>query len=131
MKINSRSKGAAGEREVAAILRDELRLEIRRNWQEQSAVGGSDLQGVPGWAVEVKRQKVARLSEWWTQTAMQANRAFLKPVLIYRLDRQPWFAMMSMMDLRADVGHHSQVTMTLEAWCAVVRRDLNSSRTEC
>ncbi len=41
--INSRQKGAAGEREVATILREELKLEIHRNWQQQAAEGGADL----------------------------------------------------------------------------------------
>ena len=118
---NSRTKGRAGEQEVARILRDELRLEVRRNWEAQAASGGCDLIGVPGWAIEVKRAKVLRLSEWWTQTAGQALRAHARPVLIYRLDRHPWYAMMSLYNLRPDIGDHRQVTMLLESWCKLVR----------
>ena len=72
--INSRTKGRVAEQEVAGILRDELGLEIHRNWQQQAAQGGCDLVGVPGWGIEIKRAKELRLNEWWTQTAEQAAR---------------------------------------------------------
>tara|TARA_R110002020_G_scaffold32706_3_gene100287 strand:- start:1653 stop:2045 length:393 start_codon:yes stop_codon:yes gene_type:complete len=125
---NSRTKGRAGEQEVARILRDELRLEVRRNWEAQAAVANQcDLIGVPGWAVEVKRAKVLRIKEWWQQTVQQALAAKARPVLVYRQDRAPWSAMLSMMDLRPDLGHHSQCTMPLETWCALVRRQLDDA----
>jgi hypothetical protein len=55
--INSRAKGRAGEQEVATILRDELGMEVHRNWAQQAAIGGCDLIGIPGWGIEVKRIK--------------------------------------------------------------------------
>ncbi len=64
---NSRRKGRAAEQEVARLLKELLGLEIRRNWQAQSAEGGHDLVGIPGWAIEVKRAERVRLSEWWEQ----------------------------------------------------------------
>jgi len=125
--INSRQKGAAGEREVATILREELKLEIHRNWQQQAAEGGADLSGVPGWAIEIKRGKNIRLSDAWQQAATQAARTKSKPVLIYRFDRQDWFAMMSFFDLRPDLHDHSQVTMPVMSWCNLVRRELDGT----
>ena len=132
---NSRTKGKVGELELANILKDELRLEVRRNL-EQTAVGGFDLRvlwppGYAGWAVECKRARVLRVKDWWQQTALQASRAVVngeppKPVLIYRLDRQPWFAMMSLHDLRPDLGDHRQVTMPLCSWCKLVRLELDA-----
>lgn len=132
---NSRTKGKVGELELANILKDELRLEVRRNL-EQTAIGGYDLNvswppGYAGWAVECKRARVPRVKDWWQQTALQASRAAVegeppKPVLIYRLDRQPWFAMMSLHDLRPDLGDHHQVTMRLESWCKLVRLELDA-----
>ena len=132
---NSRTKGKVGELELANILKDELRLEVRRNL-EQTAVGGYDLNvlwppGYAGWAVECKRARTARVKDWWQQTALQASRAVEhgvppKPVLIYRLDRQPWFAMMSLNDLRPDLGDHRQVTMPLCSWCKLVRFELDA-----
>ena len=61
---NSRTKGRAGEQEVARILRDELGLEIHRNWAAQAHHGGCDLITVPdiGWGIEIKRVKEAWLS---------------------------------------------------------------------
>ena len=115
---NSRTKGRAGEQEVARILRDELRLEVRRNWE---ALAASGLAFIHMLAPTSKRAKVLRLSEWWTQTAGQALRAHARPVLIYRLDRHPWYAMMSLYNLRPDIGDHRQVTMLLESWCKLVR----------
>jgi hypothetical protein len=125
---NSRTKGRAGEQEVARILRDELRLEVRRNWEAQSAVANQcDLIGVPGWAVEVKRAKVLRIKEWWQQAVQQALAAKARPVLVYRQDRAPWSAMISLMDLRPDLGDHRQCTMTLESWCKLVRLTLDGT----
>jgi Holliday junction resolvase len=125
--INSRQKGAAGEREVAAILREELELEIHRNWQQQAAEGGADLSGVPGWAIEIKRGKNIRLNEAWKQAAIQAARVKSKPVLIYRFDRQDWFAMMDLYDLRPDLKDHNQVTLSIMSWCHLVRRELDGA----
>ena len=128
---NSRTKGRAGEQEVARILRDELGLEIHRNWAAQAAMrGGCDLVGIPGWGVEIKRTKDSRLNEWWTQTAEQAARDKVRPVLIYRLDRQSWMAMMSLRDLRPDLADPHQVTMYLLSWCTLVREEMNADARE-
>ena len=128
---NSRTKGRAGEQEVARILRDELGLEIHRNWAAQAAMrGGCDLVGVPGWGIEIKRAKEARLNDWWTQTAEQAARDKVRPVLIYRLDRQSWMAMMSLRDLRPDLADPHQVTMFLLSWCTLVREEMNADARE-
>ena len=123
---NSRTKGRAGEQEVARLLRDELGLEVYCNWQQQAAQGGCDLVGVPGWGIEIKRAKDARVNEWWHQTAEQAARDKVRPVLIYRLDRQPWMAMMSLYDLRPDLDDHHQVTLHLLSWCTLVREELHA-----
>ena len=127
---NSRAKGRAAEQEVARILRDELGLEIHRNWQQQSAQGGCDLVGVPGWGIEIKRAKDARLNDWWTQTAEQAARDKVRPVLIYRLDRQSWMAMIALRDLRPDLAAPHQVTMYLLSWCTLVREEMNADARE-
>lgn len=123
---NSRTKGKAGELELANILKEELRLDVRRNWMAQSAEAGhADLTGVPGWAIECKRAKSPRIKDWWAQAVRQGMQASLKPVLIWRLDRSDWQAMISVRELRDDLGH-SQVILTLPTWCALVRRDLDA-----
>ena len=82
-RINSRTKGANGEREVAALLQrvvTEVALlcgyvapEIRRN-TEQSQIGGEDLTGLPWWSIEVKRCERVELDKWWEQACVQARR---------------------------------------------------------
>ena len=72
MAAMQRTKGAAGERELARLLRDHLGAEVVRNWV-QARPGGADLLGVHGWAIEVKRAARARLNEWWQQTCQQAD----------------------------------------------------------
>ena len=82
-RINSRQKGAAGEREVAKILQqvvNEVALQcgyvsptIRRN-TEQSQIGGEDLTGLPWYSFEIKRCERVELDKWWQQTVIQAAR---------------------------------------------------------
>lgn len=82
-KINSRQKGANGEREVAKILQqvvNEVALScgyvsptIRRN-TEQSQIGGEDLTGLPWYSFEIKRCERVELDKWWQQTVTQAAR---------------------------------------------------------
>jgi hypothetical protein len=122
--INSRTKGRAGEQEVARILRDELGLEVHRNWLFQAAEGGADLVGVPGWSIEIKRQKQLLLGDWWSQTVRQAERSGDKPILIYRLDRHPWRARCRACDMSV-CDHRFVVEMDLADWCTVVREELN------
>ena len=89
---DSRRKGRAGEQELARLLRDELGAAITRNWQQQAAVGGQDLLGLDGYAVEVKRYATATfadLERWWRQAVAQAPRGAV-PVLAWRCDRCPW-----------------------------------------
>ena len=132
--INSRTKGRAGEQEVANILRNELGIAVHRNWAQQAAIGGCDLIGIPGWAIEVKRTKKgsdADISSWWQQAAQQANDAGkLKPALVYRFDRHDWKARISLHDLRPDLGDHAQVTLDLQSWIGLVREDLNADARE-
>ena len=55
MGRKSREKGAAGEREVAALLRP-IFPDVRRRCSGEESQGdrGRDLDGVPGWAVQVQ-----------------------------------------------------------------------------
>jgi Holliday junction resolvase-like predicted endonuclease len=69
--INSRTKGRAGEQDVAKILREELGIEVKRNWAEQAHHGGADLVGVDGWSIEVKRSKKYS-KKWWEQSLNQS-----------------------------------------------------------
>lgn len=94
--INIRDKGANGEREIADDLNfivnciyKELGLDfptkpvVQRN-QNQTAVGGKDLVGTFGLAIEVKRQEQLAINTWWKQCAASALEAGEKPVLLFR-----------------------------------------------
>lgn len=54
MGINSRRKGAVGEREIAGILQ-EYGYSTRRGQQFSGANGDADVEGLPGIHMEVKR----------------------------------------------------------------------------
>jgi len=63
----SRTKGAAGERELRRLFEAELGTYIVRNL-EQTYSGGQDLLGVDVWAVQVKRDRHTshgRRAAWW------------------------------------------------------------------
>ena len=86
--INSRTKGASAERELFKIVGDMLGIKVERNL-EQTRDGGADTI-VGEWALEVKRQEILHIDDWWEQTTRQATIAYKQPMLIYRKSRQPW-----------------------------------------
>ena len=89
MPVNSRAKGSRGELEAAKIWLDLTGIKLERNL-DQWRSGGYDLEGLDGWAIEVKRAKKPLLNQWWQQTCEQAAKNQLKPVLWYGLDNQKW-----------------------------------------
>ena len=94
MGAASRNKGKDGERELAALLSAITGHDVRRRVRQHD--GDDDLQGIPGWSIEVKRYATAPLAkvagEWWPQAVEQARATGTLPVLFYRGDRQPWRA---------------------------------------
>lgn len=93
MGLKSRNKGRMGEREVAALLADLTGMQVKRRVRQHD--GDSDLEGIPGWSVEVKRHaKAPRASirQWWQQATEQAARVGAVPVLLYRQDFDAWRA---------------------------------------
>ncbi len=90
----SRTKGAAGERELAALLSELSGRDVRRRVRQHA--GDSDLLGLDQWVIECKRARTAPLSlvarEWWPQAVAQARAQGAVPLLCFRADRQPWRA---------------------------------------
>lgn len=87
----SRTKGHTGEREVAAIIRELTGHDVRRRVRQHRS--DADLEGLPGWAIEVKRHASTPpglVAQWWAQTVQQAADAQALPVLFYRGDRAGW-----------------------------------------
>lgn len=87
MGARSRRKGAAGERELIGLLRDQLgdRPELRRNL-DQCRDGGADCR-VAGHAIEVKRAE-RFLSAWLDQAEAQAGDDI--PVVAWRRNGGRW-----------------------------------------
>lgn len=105
----SRAKGANGEREVLAILEDQLGLKLVRN-AHQTARGGRDIcedvdrkQGPIPFSIEVKRQEAECLPAWWEQTVEQARAVDRIPVLFFRGNRQPWRVAVCPSDINPDI----------------------------
>ena len=91
MSRMSRTKGQVGEREVAAELSKLTGQHVTR--RVRNAAGDADLEGLKGWAVEVKRHRSASradLKNWWQQALKQSQG--LRPLLLYRKDRDEWRA---------------------------------------
>lgn len=103
MALNVKNKGRKGEQDVAKIINDiyeDLYIEFgvnidlsrptcQRN-QNQTAVGGCDLIGTCGYAIEVKRQETLNINTWWDQCVKSADILKKIPVLIYRQSRKQW-----------------------------------------
>jgi hypothetical protein len=100
--INIRQKGFDAERDIANdlniivhLVHNELGLPpplkpvIQRN-QLQSAVGGKDLVGTFGLAIEVKRQEALSINTWWAQCVKSAHELNEVPVLLFRQNKQKW-----------------------------------------
>nr|WP_320050743.1 hypothetical protein [uncultured Desulfuromonas sp.] len=123
MGAMQRNKGAAGERELAKLLSDELGADITRNLL-QTREGGHDLDGLTGWALEVKRQERLNLTAWWKQTVEQAQRTGQKPVLAYRQSRRPWSFVVRLNDIwPALTGDHT-AQLSLDAFCLLFREQI-------
>ena len=100
--INIRAKGQTGEREIVNALEPIVQRLLRegnypipdkpviqRN-QNQSAVGGCDLTGTYGLAIEVKRQEALSINTWWNQCTAAAKTNTEWPVLLYRQNGKKW-----------------------------------------
>jgi len=123
MSASQRNKGQQGEREAFRILSDLLGTMVRRN-VDQARSGGADGMDIPGWAIEVKRQEVERIPEWWLQTVQQALDAARRPALVYRVSRQPWRVVVDLTDVCPDTFPATlrhRATISMDAFAQLVR----------
>jgi hypothetical protein len=134
MGAMQRTKGQTGEREAAALIRDLTGWDVRRRVRQHD--GDSDLEGVPGWSVEIKRHASAGRADiraWWAQAVAQAQRTGALPVLLYRRDRDQWRAVwpvavhLGLQTTEMWTGYEWTVEGAPEAWAAVVR-EINARR---
>ena len=85
---NSRSKGAAGEREVASILR-EYGYKARRGQQYAGINGDADVVGVTGLHIEVKRREKLNIHEAMDQAVRDARKNEI-PSVWHRRNNTQW-----------------------------------------
>ena len=92
--MNSRLKGANGERELAHWLSDRG-YEARRGQQFCGANGDADVEGVPGIHIECKRVEKQAVNDWLEQAENDAYADSLKqgkpiiPVVFHRQNHDP------------------------------------------
>jgi Holliday junction resolvase len=82
-----RTKGAAGERELAGILKNHLGFEVKRNLGQ--ARDGADDITIQKFRIEVKRQERLQVDKWSEQVESCSKSGEI-PVLAYRRNGQPW-----------------------------------------
>jgi Holliday junction resolvase len=82
-----RNKGAAGERELAGILKDHLGFEVKRNLGQ--ARDGADDITIQKFRIEVKRQERLQVDKWSEQVE-SCSKLGEVPILVYRRNGQPW-----------------------------------------
>lgn len=107
-KINSKQKGAVGERELAQLLRNQGWMDARRGVQYSGLKGDADVVGVQGIHIECKRcQQVS--DEKWLQQAEHDARIGEIPVVIYRRNHEQWKLL-----IRQDLANLVWQTLTAE-----------------
>lgn len=86
--MNSRRKGADGERELANVLK-EYGYETRRGQQFSGANGDADVVGLPGVHIECKRVEKLNLDAAMEQAIRDARENEI-PAVFHRRNRQDW-----------------------------------------
>lgn len=107
--MNSRNKGAAGERELANTLKN-YGYKARRGQQYSGANGDADVIGLDGIHIECKRVERLNLYDAMSQAVKDA-RENEKPAVFHRRNHCEWL-----------------VTMKLEDWISLYREWSNGIR---
>lgn len=94
--MNSRQKGAAGERELANLLK-EYGYDTHRGQQYSGINGDADVVGIPGLHIECKRVEKLNLDDAMEQSKRDAREGEM-PVVIHRKNRQEWKVTLSLKD---------------------------------
>lgn len=93
--MNSREKGARGERELAARLRY-LGMDARRGQQYSGANGDADVVGLPGIHIECKRVERLNLEKAYDQSKRDAARIGDIPTVMHRKNGGEWLVTLSL-----------------------------------
>lgn len=95
-KMNSREKGAAGERELAEKLR-EYGYSARRGQQFSGANGDADVVGLPGYHIECKRVEKLNIDTAMEQSIRDAREGET-PIVCHRKNRKEWLVTIRLKD---------------------------------
>lgn len=95
-KINSRQKGARGERELAGYLR-EYGYDMRRGQQYCGANGDADVVGLPGIHIECKRVEKLNIYDAISQASHDKKENEI-PTVMHRKNNHEWLVTMKLED---------------------------------
>ena len=103
--MNSRQKGARGERELAGKLRA-YGFDTRRGQQYSGANGDADVVGLPGIHIECKRVERLNIEDAMSQSKHDARDGEI-PVVMHRKNNCEWLVTLqfeSCMEMYAESG---------------------------
>lgn len=106
--MNSRRKGADGEREIAAILQG-YGYDTRRGQQFSGLAGDADVIGLPGYHLEIKRVERLNIDTAMDQSVRDADAESIRagrvitPVVMHRRNRREWLVTMRLDDFMKGV----------------------------
>ena len=99
MTINSRAKGARGEREFADYLRQHG-WAARRGQQFSGSPDSPDVvTDIPGVQFEVKRVEKGSIYPWLKQAIRDSGLTGKMPIVAHRRNGEAWIAILPMIDL--------------------------------
>jgi len=119
---NSRTKGAAFEREVAKLLLLELGISFKRDLRQyQTSCHGDLISSDPAFPFELELKRYASgpisgTDNWWKQVTTAAAKTGKRPALIYKYDRQPIRCVVEMQGVRCNVS--------FEDFCYLAREEM-------
>jgi hypothetical protein len=132
-KINSRTKGAQGEREFCEWLQENFNLSEKptRNLL-QVREGGGDVE-FPPFMFEVKRCQVLSFPAWWRQVSVATDKKpflingemrMLEPVVCFRQNGKPWEFLISANLIGVNLGYLRVTELVFKKWAkAYISRD--------
>jgi len=123
--VNARQKGVRFERQVIALLKEELgdvAEELRRDLDQYRTKDQGDLIGIPGFTIECKRRGHKRDPNlfdeaWWTQVCRSCGDNI--PILIYKLDYYPIRGVVPMYAINPELPKRTEDRAVVE-WNALM-----------
>lgn len=95
-RINSRQKGAAGERELANFLKEKGYVTARRGQQFKGGGDSPDVVGLDGFHIECKRVEAGNLYGWLDQAIRDAGENV--PIVVHRKNKRDWVVILRIED---------------------------------